>query len=245
MRFEETIQMPFFFATEDGTISLANLVNVIQQVSEEQLDEQNDGNEILAKMNVGWIIVQSHMQITKMPRAEQTVHVWTEARSYNKLLCYRDYGIDDEDGNPLVRVTSSWAMLDLDKRKLIAVVEEAVQGVGATFDSKVKRLPRVHSPKRADASRQYQVRYFDIDPNHHVNNVHYFDWMLDVLGDEFLQTHVPVTVNIKYAREVERGSLVTSKLEKNVADDGSVQTVHAIDSAGEENALAEITWRNI
>ena len=245
MRFEETIQMPFFFATEDGTISLANLVNVIQQVSEVQLDKRNDGNDILTKMNVGWIIVQSHMHITKMPRAEQTVHVWTEARSYNKLLCYRDYGIDDTDGNELVRVTSSWAMLDLDKRKLVGVVEEAVQGVGAVFDSKVKRLPRVHAPEREDASRQYQVRYFDIDSNHHVNNVHYFDWMLDVLGDEFLQTHVPATVNIKYVREVERETLVTSKVQKDIADDGTVKTIHEITTNGQENALAAISWRSL
>lgn len=33
--------------------------------------------------------------------------------------------------------------------------------------------------------------FFDIDGNQHVNNAIYFNWLLDVLGYDFLTTHQP------------------------------------------------------
>ena len=37
----------------------------------------------------------------------------------------------------------------------------------------------------------YRVRFYDIDSNQHVNNAMYFNWIIDVLGYDFLTTHIP------------------------------------------------------
>lgn len=244
MRYSQTMQLPFFLATENGTVSLANVVNLIQHVSEMQLDELGIGEEAHTKTQRGWIITQSHLDVVRMPVAEETVTLWTEARSYNRILCYRDYGIDDENGAPLIRVKSSWAIMDLVARRLVPVTPEDVAGVGAVADSHVERLPRLPKLTRTDFERRYNVRYFDIDGNHHVNNVHYFDWLLDPMGDEFLNTHTPVTVDIKYAHEVMRGSQVVSRCR---LDEGATgwNSVHQIQTGDETNAQAAISWRQL
>lgn len=242
MRYEQTLHLPFFFATENGTVSLANVVNLVQHVSEVQLESLGIGEEFHAAVNRGWVITQSHLEIIRMPRAEETVTLWTEARSYNRLLCYRDYGIDDEAGQPLVRVTSSWAIMDLIARKLVPVTPEDVAGVGAVQDSHVQRLPRVPKLARIDREKRYDVRYFDIDANHHVNNVRYFDWLLDPLGDDFLNTHMPATVDIKYAHEVTRGSQVTVRCQLD-QDEAETTSLHQILTTEETNAQAIITWQ--
>ena len=242
MRYSEKMQLPFYFATENGTVSLANVVNIVQRVSENQLAHLGEGMEALTTQGVGWIITQSQLEFTRAPQAEEDVTVWTEARSYNRLLCYRDYGIDAADGTPIVRVSSTWAMMDLHKRRIIPVIEAAMAGIGAVADSKVKRLPRLPKFGEPTGSQEYRVRYFDIDGNHHVNNVHYLDWMLDPLGDEFLNTHVPQSVNIKYAREVERGSKVLSEFALHT---DTATSVHQISVAGKMNAEAAITWTKL
>lgn len=53
-----------------------------------------------------------------------------------------------------------------------------------------KRIPRLKRPQKLDENgsiikKNYQVRYFDLDANHHVNNARYFDWLLDPLGRVF------------------------------------------------------------
>ena len=241
MRYEEKMRLPVYFATQDGSISIAAIVNIVQQVSENQLTALGEGMKGLAEYGAGWVITQSHIQITRTPRAEEPVTVWTEANSYNRLLTYRDYGIDDTDGNALVRVTSTWVMIDLEKRKLIPIIEEAVQGVGAKKDPHVKRLPRVAKIDTVTGSKPYQVRYFDIDPNRHVNNVHYFDWMLDALGDDWLLSHRPREINIKYEREVEIGAALNSEFEI-VQEDATPVTRHRVSSGDTTNAEAEIAW---
>ena len=240
MRYSEEMQLPFYFATENGTVSLANVVNIVQRVSENQLAHLGEGMDVLTGHGIGWIITQSQLEFTRALRSEEKVTVWTEARSYNRLLCYRNYGIDAVDGSPIVRVSSTWAMLDLQKRRIIPVIEEAMRGIGAVADTKVKRLPRLPKMTAADSAQDYRVRYFDIDGNHHVNNVHYLDWMLDPLGDDFLNTHAPKSVNIKYAREVERDNLVHS--EYTLADETATHTNHRISTDGVTNAEAAITW---
>jgi medium-chain acyl-[acyl-carrier-protein] hydrolase len=243
LRYSEKMQLPFYFATENGTVSLANVVNLVQRVSENQLAHLGEGMEALTSHGIGWIITQSQLEFTRALRAEEDVTVWTEARSYNRLLCYRDYGIDAADGTPIVRVSSTWAMMDLQKRRIIPVVEAAMAGIGAVADSKVKRLPRLAKMGTPTGHQEYRVRYFDIDGNHHVNNVHYLDWMLDPLGDEFLNTHTPKTVNIKYAREVERDSQVLSEYAWQT--EAHTQSLHQISVAGSSNAEAEITWQEV
>lgn len=241
MRYEEKMHLPVYFATEDGSISIAAIVNIVQQVSENQLTALGEGMKGLAEYGAGWVITQSHIHILRTPRAEEPVTVWTEASSYNRLLTYRNYGIQDKDGNDLVRVTSTWVMIDLKKRKLIPIIEEAVQGVGAKKDPHVKRLPRVEKIEQVTGSKPYQVRYFDIDPNRHVNNVHYFDWMLDALGDDWLTSHRATEINIKYEREVDIGASLNSEFEI-LPDAAAPVTRHRISSGETTNAEAEITW---
>ncbi|WP_252902544.1 acyl-ACP thioesterase domain-containing protein [Paucilactobacillus hokkaidonensis] len=101
--------------------------------------------------------------------------------------------------------------------------------------TEVKRIQRIANPDAIEAdeavdSNQYRVRYYDIDSNHHVNNSHYFDWMLDVLGADFLKTHTLKKMNIKYAREIRYGQMVDSfaTVPQTDSQDTELMTKHEI-----------------
>lgn len=241
MRYSEKALIPFFMVTEDGTLSLANLVNLVQQVSERQLAGAASQTEMVKRYNIGWVITQSQIEITRMPRAEEHVTLWTEATSYNRLLCYRDYGVLDEQGNQLVIVHSTWVMMDLGTRKIVPIIDEIVEGFGAKKLTKVERLPRLPRFEDPEGERKYWVRYFDIDTNHHVNNVHYFDWMQDALGYDWMRTHKLVSANIKYEREVEPGTQLTSQY-KVVREGGKTETYHQVRVGDTVNATAHLQW---
>ncbi len=242
MRYSEKITVPFFMVTENNTLSLANLVNLTQQISERQLSGRASQMALVKQHNIGWVITQSQIDVTRMPRAEETVTIWTEATAYNRLLCYRDYGVEDADGNELVVIHSTWVMLDLVTRKIVPVIDEIVEDFGAKKSTKVKRLPRLPRFEAAEGEQRYRVRYFDIDTNHHVNNVHYFDWMQDALGYDWMKAHQLLNVNIKYEREVEPGMELQSqyRIEEN---DGTITTTHQVCVGDTVNAVATMTWR--
>ena len=90
------------------------------------------------------------------------------------------------------------------------------------------------------AARDYRVRYFDIDINHHVNNARYLDWMLDPLGPDFLRQHRPVAFKINYEAEVQEGATVESRY---VLDRPTLTTVHEIWAGGRRCTTAELSWQ--
>ncbi|WP_082403763.1 acyl-[acyl-carrier-protein] thioesterase [Lacticaseibacillus sharpeae] len=243
MRYSESISIPFYMVNEEGTLTLANLVNLVQQVSEHQLHGRSSQLDLVARYNIGWVITQSQIEIKRMPQAEEQVTLWTEATAYNRLLCYRDYGVIDADGNDIVTVHSTWVMMDLSTRKIVPVIDAIVEDFGAAKVTRVKRLPRL--PKFADpeGERTYWVRYFDIDTNHHVNNVHYFDWMQDAIGYDWMRTHTLTAANIKYEREVEPGTQLQSQY-KVVQEDGKLATYHQVRVGETVNATAHLEWQN-
>lgn len=241
MRYSEDYQVPFFMGTATGDISVADTVNIMMLVSEHQLDELNIGVAGLAEYGAGWVITQNQMEINRLPRVDERLHVWTEATSYNRLLCYRTYGIDDLDGNNIALIHSTWVMFDLQKRKIMPIIDAIAAPTGAVKSAKVERLPRVTKMGAADGARDYRVRYFDIDFNGHVNNVHYFDWLCDSLGNDWLQKNRPVSVNIKYEQEVGPDDTTTAAFQ-HVQDTGTTTTLHRITTGDVVNAIAEISW---
>ncbi len=238
MIYEEPYQIPFFLASQNNTVSLATLVNVLLAGSEHQLEKAGVGMHQVLGRGVGWVITQYELEIAQMPKVEAPITLGTEAISYNKLMTYRDYWLRDAEGNRLATMHGAWVMMDLATRKLIPIIPELVARVEAPFDSHVRRFARLNKLTRIDVDVPYRVRYFDIDANGHVNNVHYFEWMEDSLGADFLKQHELTKMRIKYAREVTYGSTPHAQAQL----EGLVSR-HQIVTDGVVNAEAELTWR--
>ena len=109
-------------------------------------------------------------------------------------------------------------------------------------------MPRLEKPSLPEdqagwAKRDYRVRYFDIDGNQHVNNAHYFEWMMDVLDGDFLRTHQVVKMQTEFAHEVRYGQTVTSTGSTPVEKEGLMVTHHQITCQGQESARATFYWQ--
>ena len=238
MIYEESYQIPSFLAGRDNRVALNTLVNVMLAGSEHQLEQVGAGIDQVREHGVGWVITQYQLTVNQMPQAEVPLVLGTEAISYNKLMTYRDYWVNDAAGNRLATLRGAWVLMDLTTRKLVPIIPEIVARVQAPFDSHVQRFKRLAKLERIDVDVPYRVRYFDIDGNGHVNNSHYFEWLEDSLGAEFLQQHALQTMQIKYAREVTYGSTPHAQ-----AQIDGLTTRHQIVTEGVLNAEAELTWK--
>ncbi len=74
--------------------------------------------------------------------------------------------------------------------------------------------------------------FFDIDGNQHVNNAIYFNWILDVLGYDFLTKYEPTNILVKFDKEVEYGQEVESHFE-TITEEGQLKTRHEIRMSGQ------------
>ena len=130
-QYSETYKIPYFETDIKGELTLASLVNILILASEHQLINLNVGEATMHSLNLGWVVTQYHLDITRMPRVDETVRIVTEAESYNKYFCYRNFWLYDEAGNQCDAVQSIFVMMSYETRKMVAVVPEIM----APFES--------------------------------------------------------------------------------------------------------------
>ena len=240
LTYQMKMKIPFDMADMNGHIKLPDVILLSLQVSGMQSIELGVSDKtILEEHNLVWIITDYDIEVVRLPRFAEEITIETEALSYNRLFCYRRFTIYDEEGRELIHMMATFVLMDRDSRKVHAVEPEIVAPYQSDFDKKLIRGPKYESLDEP-FSKDYHVRFYDLDMNGHVNNSKYLDWIFEVMGADFLTQYIPKKINLKYVKEVRPGGVITSAVERS-----GLESKHEIISDGATNAQAIITWQEI
>ena len=240
LTYQMKMKIPFDMADMNGHIKLPDVILLSLQVSGMQSIELGVSDKaILENYYLVWIITDYDIKVVRLPRFAEEITIETEALSYNRLFCYRRFTIYDEAGQELVHMMATFILMDLDSRKVQAVEPEIVAPYQSEFDKKLIRGPK-YANLEEPISKDYHVRFYDLDMNGHVNNSKYLDWIFEVMGADFLTQYIPKKINLKYVKEVRPGGVITSAVERT-----GLESKHKITSDGATNAQAIITWQEI
>ena len=240
LTYQMKMKIPFDMADMNGHIKLPDVILLSLQVSGMQSIELGVSDKtILEDYNLVWIITDYDIEVVRLPRFAEEITIETEALSYNRLFCYRCFTIYDESGQELIHMMVTFVLMDRDSRKVHAVEPEIVAPYQSDFDKKLIRGPK-YANLEEPISKDYHVRFYDLDMNGHVNNSKYLDWIFEVMGADFLTQYIPKKINLKYVKEVRPGGVITSAVERT-----GLESKHEITSDGATNAQAIITWQEI
>ena len=240
LTYQMKMKIPFDMADMNGHIKLPDVILLSLQVSGMQSIELGVSDKtILEDYNLVWIITDYDIEVARLPHFAEEITIETEALSYNRLFCYRRFTIYDEAGQELIHMMVTFVLMDRDSRKVHAFEPEIVVPYQSDFDKKLIRGPR-YEPLEELVSKDYHVRFYDLDMNGHVNNSKYLDWIFEVMGADFLTQYIPKKINLKYVKEVRPGGVITSAVERT-----GLESKHEITSDGATNAQAIITWQEI
>ena len=237
MKYQENYQIQYADCDETGHVKLQALIDIFMHVSNRQLENSQAGSKEMAMKNQGWVVTQYHMDFKRLPVVAEQVKIITKPVGYNRFFEYRDFSLLVYD-KEIIKVQSQWVILDLEKRRIVPADSEVMARFGSPLLKKNPKMRRLRKQDNYEQTRQYRVRYDDLDLNHHMTNSHYFSWMEDMLERAFLNAYEPKSVDIKFDKEVLYGQKVTSSLLINE------QTSYHLISQGDQVAtIAEITWK--
>lgn len=240
--FSIEMEVPYYFVNFTGDIRLSALVDMMLLTSEKQLHQADaDSTEMVKNNGLGWVVVQYHMDVKKMPRLGQKLKITTQATSYNKYFFYRDFWVDDEDGNRMVEATSAFVLIDIKARKIVSAADRLEDKFGAEETTKLVRFPRVKVPDEFDFEQAQHIGYYNIDVNKHVNNSYYFDWMVDTLDMDFISSHSLKSMDIKYDKELNMASDPVSYAK---LDNTNNKSIHWIKNGEVLNVVAQFEWND-
>ncbi len=238
IQYSEKHSIPYYECDVTQYLKIPTMVKMLIKISGEQSARLGVSDEYMHSLGLGWIILQHDLDITRLPKAGEIVTLTTEADSYNKFFCYRHFWVHDEEGNEIAMMRTIFAIMDLNERKMGSVSDELIAPFESEKIKKIIRGEKIEGVENITAQKEYNVRFYDIDTNRHVNNAVYLDWVVDSLDAEFLIAHEPRKISIKFNKEIRYGEPVVSAYE--MSEEGI--TKHRISSGDDVSCEAKITW---
>ncbi len=171
----------------DKRLTLTGIINYFQDCSTFQSEDLGLGLDYLSRKNRAWWLSSWQIVMTRRPMFGERVIISTWPYDFKGMYGYRNFTIQDMDGNYLVKANSVWFFFDLLAGRPVKVQEEDVRGYG-TGDEKRLDMDyadrRIRLPETYETGEAIVVTSHHIDTNHHVNNAQYVEMARECLtGD--------------------------------------------------------------
>ena len=209
-------------------LKLSSLFKIMQEVASNHCESLGASHYDLLKYNLLWVVIRMEVKIYKSIKLDEVVTVTTHAGEQKSFIFPRYFQIYNKNGELLVNVSSIWAVINKDTRR----VELRPQGIKATkpeHDKNDMPLPEKVSGSGSVVVDERVVKYSNVDINSHLNNTEYIEFILDTHDLEFYKHHRLCGININYDKEIKYGdnvALLTNKGEIKEIVSGVVNGVN-------------------
>ena len=158
----------------------SELFRLLQEASIRHTEQLGMGREKTLDKGILWVLTLQQAQIRRMPEYDEQVVLKSWPGKTMHLLFPRYYSLETGDGEPLVKASALWCLVDSQSRKVVFPERYGVEIQGVVTGEEIA-LPG--PPKRLTCTeeRLFRVPYSYVDLNGHMNNTRYFDLAEDCI----------------------------------------------------------------
>lgn len=193
--------------------------------------------------HISWVLMRKVLRIDRLPMLGEKITVVTNPSGFEKFFTYRDYRVYDESETLIAQSSSTWLLMDTQKRRM-ARIPDFILKMNDQMPKPEDCLPRPQGkiPKleQSDRQKNYEVNWFDLDFNQHLNNTYFIQWMLEALDKQLLSQGMLKELEIVYKQEAQWQEQVLSEVQAL----GNGRYLHRLTRAsdGKEMASAFSGW---
>lgn len=207
-KYQEKISIKSYQTNQYGKASIASLFNILIEAAWAHAQVMDWGYDSLKNNNLFWVLSRMYFQVEKYPAWQDEITLNTWSAGTDGMYAYREYMVEDEKGEVLLRASSAWLILDMETRKIFRLSEYR-NTFPKRIDPNACRNPRRIKPGiRPENMVFYPVLFSDLDINQHFNSVKYVERVLDDFGIEYLNNHEPAELEVNYLKEGQAGDSI-------------------------------------
>ena len=214
------------------------LLNYLQDSSTLHSEELGESGKELFEKNMAWILSFWQICIDELPKTSEDICVKTWPYSTKGLFGLRNFCVENEKGEKIVKANSIWVLIDPRTGRPIRIPEE----VSAHYPDEPK-LEMDYCDRKVVVPAEYEEKdgivvpkYF-IDTNNHVNNAKYV-----MLAEQFLPEEFKVKeIRVEYKLAAVLGDMMVPRV---TVKDHEV-TVAFVTTAGQLYAAIQFLGDNV
>lgn len=176
------IRINSYDVDRDNNAKISSIMKHFQQIARENLDQFGMTYSFLRDHNIVFVLTKYKFKFNGNLNCDETYVFKTAPCQVQGVSFIRDFIVEDDHGNILCEASSSWVIIDFEKRSILRPNKLPLP-VPAE-DKLVDFSPeRIGTNVREGNIKKYTtvVKYSELDANNHLNNCCYADILLDGL----------------------------------------------------------------
>ena len=170
--------------------------------------EAEDGNinmEYLMGRKLAWVLGSWQIVMNRLPVLNEKIKIYTVPYEFKGFIGYRNFWIEDEAGNCIVKAASIWTLVNIEKVKPFKPDQEIISGYSVGEKLEMEYASRkIVVEGEGERGKEHIVYKAQIDTNHHLNNSEYIN-----LAYEYLPENVKVNqLRVEYKKAAYLGETI-------------------------------------
>ena len=202
MIFEQEWQVRIAEVDTKLKMKLTGVLESFQETATLQFEELGFGIKNRSSDSVAVIILNSKLNMMKMPKWNETVTIRTWCNEINRIYCYRNYEILNSNNKVIGTGWNKAVLLDLENRKIKRLDEKIKEDIKLEDKFVYKNDWKEIEIPEIEPRESYQIiRNRDIDINGHVNNVSFIEIALNALTKQEYKAFNKKNLEVCYKKE--------------------------------------------
>ena len=185
----------------------SSLLSFLEESACLSADELGFGYEAIAPKNLGFIIVNSYIELSRPVKLGELLEVHTWPIRPKNIIFFRDFELYVK-GEKVGVATTRWCMIDILSFKMMPTSAFYSESDFATYNTERSvecsswKIPAIPDGK---LSYSKKVSLSDYDHYFHVNNTKYADFMLDAFSVDEIENRYFKKLQITYSKQCKIG----------------------------------------
>jgi acyl-ACP thioesterase len=222
----------------DKKMDMYSIINYFQDCSTFQSEDIGMGLAYLEKNKRVWLMNAWQIIINRFPALGEEIIVSTWAYDFNNMYGYRNFLIEDSNGQAAAAANSIWVYMDTESCHPIKVTEADIRGYSPEPKFDMDYAPRkIIIPKTLESLTGFPVTRSNIDTNDHVNNGQYIK-----MAEEFLPAGFAIgQMRAEYRMSAVLGDIIVPM----VCKEDSTYTVVLANTEGKPFTIIEFKQQEV
>jgi medium-chain acyl-[acyl-carrier-protein] hydrolase len=195
----------------EGRARFVSLLNFLQDAAGDHAALLGWSVTDLWKKKMTWVLSRYHVLVRRYPAWNERIEVLTWPSGRHGFFALRDFEVCDGEGSTVLVGTTSWMVLDLERKQPLKI--DDILPSNDILEKRSLSDDFASLPILAEAEREvpFVVEMNHLDLNRHVNNVVYIQWALEAVPEDVLTRRRPVELEVSYRAEAFYGDAVLSR----------------------------------
>ena len=233
-KLQENFEIKTYQCDEFGKVKLHYLFDYFQEMASDHADRLGVGYEECLKKNCAWVCAKYHVIIDKLPKFKNKITIETYPSKFIGPTGIREFKILDENGNILIKAVSQWVLIDLNRLRPLIVQNVFDCSKIELEESMEIPLEKIAAVEKYDFQELKDLRYDDVDVNHHINNAIYITLVEDILFENIKEEFDISEISVDFKKSAvlsDKKVLVKSLIDNKKCDFTVAKTEESVDFA--------------